>query len=246
MGRMVSRALPAALSHVLGRALSLSGFSVRRASRTGGQPHYPEPARSPLHRYSDELHVPQRSVVVFLNADSVLFDLSPALLRSSPARTMGLFVDRMRRRIFCALFFARGLAAKWIVGPRWFRDLSIAGARSRHVVSDVAQSIDCARGMVFTPRRRLRGRINPLSPGIATLSRPLQLHFRRFRHGRMLLPRNRWRRRNPFVVQRTCETVRSCRRLLLRPLPHSSALCHLAGASHPPATDLDVSVNRRR
>src|SRR6266496_4360212 len=126
MGRMVSRAAPAALSHVLGRALSLSGFSVRRASRTGGQPHYPEPARSALHRYSDELHVPQRSVVVFLNADSVLFDLSPALFRSSPTGTVGLFVDRVRCRIFCALFFARDLATKWIVGPRWFCDLPFA------------------------------------------------------------------------------------------------------------------------
>src|SRR6266496_338910 len=126
MGLMVSRAVPAALSHVLGRAFGLLDFAVRCASRTGGQPHYPEPARSALHRYSDELHVPQRSVVVFLHADPVLLDLSPALLGGAPAWAMVLFVNRMRRGIFCALSVARPLATKWIVGARWFRSLSAA------------------------------------------------------------------------------------------------------------------------
>src|SRR5204863_3233362 len=123
---MVSRPIPAALSDVLGRAFGLSPVTFRCAARTGGQPHRAEPARSALHRYSDELHVPQRGVVVFFDADPALFDFSRALLGGAALWTVEVFVNRVCRRIFCPVFVAGGLAAKWIVGARWFRDLPIA------------------------------------------------------------------------------------------------------------------------
>ena len=154
LGPVVSLAIPAALSDVLGRALGLSAVAFRRASRTGGQPHRAEPARSALHRYSDELHVPQRGVVVFLHADPVLFDLSPALLGGAPFWTIALFVNRVCRWIFCALSVARRLAPKWIVGPRRFRGLPVAGVRSRNVAGNVALPIKRARwnGFSFAAR----------------------------------------------------------------------------------------------
>src|SRR6266487_1958669 len=100
---MVSRAVPAPLSNVLGRAFGLSPFALRRAARTSGRSHYPEPPRSALHRYSDEFHVPQRGMVVLLHADPVLFDFSSALLGGAPFRAVVVSVSRMCCRIFCAL-----------------------------------------------------------------------------------------------------------------------------------------------
>ena len=47
------------------RTSRLPGFAVRRSSRAGRRPNRPEPARAALHRYHDELHVPQRRLVVF-------------------------------------------------------------------------------------------------------------------------------------------------------------------------------------
>src|SRR6266481_709650 len=138
LGRLVSRAVSAALSDVLGRTFGLSTFTFRRASRTGGQPNHSEPARSPVHRYPDELHVPQRGLVVLLHADPVLFDLSPTLLGSAPPWTMDFSDNRVCRRIFRSLHITRCLAAKWIVGPWRFCDLSVTGVRARDIPRDVA------------------------------------------------------------------------------------------------------------
>ena len=125
LGPLVRRAISTALPDVLGRAFGLSRFAFRRASRTGGQPHHSEPARPQVHRYPDELHVPQRRMVVFLHADPVLFDLSPALLGGAPHWSMVVPDNRMCRRIFRALHIARCLATKRVVGPRRFRDLPV-------------------------------------------------------------------------------------------------------------------------
>src|SRR5262249_5977792 len=108
------------------RARGLSRFAVRRPARTRGRSHYPEPTRPAVHRYPDELHVSQRGVVVFLHANPVLCDLSPALLDGAPHGAVGVFTNWMRGGIFCALRFARALAAKWVVGAWRLRDLSIA------------------------------------------------------------------------------------------------------------------------
>src|SRR5207247_9921252 len=116
LGQLVSGEASAALPDVLGCASGLSGFTFCRASRTGGQPDHSEPARSPLHRYSDELHVPQRGVVVLLHVDPVLSDLSPALLGGAPLGTAVVSDNRMCGRIFRALRVARSLATKRIVG----------------------------------------------------------------------------------------------------------------------------------
>ena len=91
MERMVSRAVPASLSDVLGRAFGLSSFALRCAPGASGRPHHPEPARSALHRYSDEFHVPQRGVVVLLHADPILSDFSPALSGGAPLWARGGF-----------------------------------------------------------------------------------------------------------------------------------------------------------
>src|SRR6266511_4081051 len=71
--------------------------------------------------------------VVFLHADPVLFDLSPALLDSAPHWTMVVSDNRVCRRIFGALRVARSLAAKWAVGARRFRDLSVARVWPRNL-----------------------------------------------------------------------------------------------------------------
>src|SRR6266568_2883980 len=127
VGRVVSRAVPAALSNVLGSAFGLSHFAFRGAPRTVGRPHRAQPARPPFHRYSDELHVPERGVVVFLHADPILFDLSPALLGGAPLWAMAVSDRRVRRRLFRTLRVAGAVAAKWVVGAWRFRDLSLAG-----------------------------------------------------------------------------------------------------------------------
>src|SRR5215469_11101987 len=115
---MVSRAVPAALSDVLGGALGLSSFAIRRAAGTSRRSHHPESSRSALHRYRDELHVPECSVVVLLHTDPTLFDFSPALSDGASPGTMVVFGNRMCRRIFRALRAARSLAAEWLVGVR--------------------------------------------------------------------------------------------------------------------------------
>ena len=63
-------------------------------------------------------------MVVFRNADPVLFDLSPALLDGAPSWTMVVSHHCMCRRIFRSLHITSCLATKRIVGPRRFRDLS--------------------------------------------------------------------------------------------------------------------------
>src|SRR5215510_119137 len=232
MGRMVSRAIPAALSDVLGRAFSLFALTICGAAGTSRRSHHPESARSALHRYSDEFHVPQRSVVVRLDADSTLLDFSPALSRSAPVWSMLVFVNSVCRRIFRALHVACRLAAKWPVGVRWFRDLSFARVRARHVTRHVAHPISCTHGMAFTSRRGTCSWAYPLPCGAAALSRSLRVYLRRFRYRHMLHAGNRRRCWNHFVIQRTSQAIRSRRTLFLRFVSYSSALCHLAWAPH--------------
>ena len=118
MGRVVLRAVSAALSDVLGRAFGLSSLAIRCAPGTSGRSHHPEPARPALHRYSDEFHVPQRSMVVLLHADPVLPDFSAAFPDGAPRGSMVVFVHCVRRRIFRALHVACRLAANglWVLG----------------------------------------------------------------------------------------------------------------------------------
>src|SRR4029450_9312957 len=145
---MVSRAVPAPLSNVLGGAFGLSPFALRRAAGTSGRSHHPEPPRSTLHRYSDEFHVPQRGVVVLLHADPVLFDFSHPVPGCASFRTVVVPVNRMCCRIFCALYAAYSLASKWLVGAGWFRYLPFARVRAGNLTCNVAHPIDGARGMV--------------------------------------------------------------------------------------------------
>jgi len=115
LGHVVSRPLPAALSDVLG---SRTWFNLVSPFVARLEPVDSRIILSLLGlrfiEYSDELHVPQRRVVVFLHADSVLSDLSPALLGRAPSGTIALFVNRVCHRIFRALHFALRLAAKWL------------------------------------------------------------------------------------------------------------------------------------
>src|SRR5207244_3824224 len=165
---------------------------------------------------SDELYVPERGVVVFLHADPVLFDLSPALLGGAPTWAMDVSDNRVRCRIFRALRITRALAAKRIVGAWRFRSLSLARVCARNVVRNVAPPINRARRMVSSSRRRFRSWTNPVSRGAAALRRPLRLHFRRFRDGRVLHARNRRHRRHYFTIRQPGETVRTGRTLFLR------------------------------
>src|SRR4030095_9286415 len=96
----------------------LSPFAIRRPTRTGGRPHHPESARPALHRYSDELYVPQRGMVVLLDADPVVPDLSPAFSGGTALWSMVVFVNSVCHRILRALHVARSLATKWPLGVR--------------------------------------------------------------------------------------------------------------------------------
>src|SRR4029077_21238759 len=59
----------------------------------------------------------------------------------------------------------------------------------------------------------------------------------------MLLPGDRWRRRNRFSIPRVGQTIRSRRSLFVRLVSHSPTLCHLAGTSDSESTSLDVPLN---
>ena len=59
-------------------------------------------------------------------------------------RTVDLFVNRVRRRIFRALSDAHRLSARWIVDTRRLRDLPAAGIRLGHGAGNVAQPINRA------------------------------------------------------------------------------------------------------
>src|SRR5512132_1983263 len=191
LGRVVLGALRTAVPDVLGGASDLSCLAVRCPPRTGGRSYHSESARPAVHRYPDELYVSKRGVVVCRHADPVLFDLSPALLDGAARWTTVVSVHRMRCGIFRALCVARALAPKRIVGTRRFRNLSFAGVCARDVAGDVVHTIACALGMVSSSRRRFRGRINAVSGGTTALSRPVRIHFRRFRYWRVLCARNR-------------------------------------------------------
>jgi len=59
----------------------------------------------------------------------------------------------------------------------------------------------------------------------------------------MLLPGDRWRRRNCYVLQRSRQDLRSRWRVFVRLIFDSPALCHLAGTSDSESTGLDVPRN---
>src|SRR4029077_21046040 len=114
LGRVVLGAFHTALPDVLGRAFGVSRIAFRCPPRTGGRSHHPEPARPAFHRYRDELHVSKRGVVVFLHANPILCDLSPALLDGAACWTMVVSIHWMRCRILRTLCLARALAPKRI------------------------------------------------------------------------------------------------------------------------------------
>src|SRR5215472_1069944 len=201
LGRVVSRSVPAALPDVLGRTPGLSPFALRRTARTCGRSHHPEPAGAAVHRYPDELHVSQRRLVVFLHVDPILCDLSPALLDCAPYRAIGIFVDWMCRRIFCAVRFARAVATKRLMGPGRFCNLSIAGICPRYVAGNVAQAIASPFGMDSPSRRGIRRRSDSLSRGAAALPRPLSIYLCRFCDRRLLYAGDCGDRRIDFAVQ---------------------------------------------
>src|SRR5215471_21196420 len=101
VGYMVSRAVPAALSDVLGRASGVSAFPVRCTPGTGGRSHHLKSAWSAVHRYRDELHVPQRGMVVFRHANPVILNLPPAVSDRAPFGTVVVFVSCVRHWILC-------------------------------------------------------------------------------------------------------------------------------------------------
>src|SRR5262245_2968869 len=97
--------------------------------------------------------------------------------------------------------------------------------------------------MDSSSRRGIHNRINPLPRCTATISRPLPLHFCRLRNGRVLHVgncRNRW---IDFAIPDSRQIVRTGRALFVRPLPHTPAVCHLAGAPNSRSADLDVLVD---
>src|SRR4029453_9215029 len=108
-------------------------------------------------------------MVVLFNADPVLCDFPSTLSGSATIRSLVVFTDWLRGRIFRALPLACRLAAKWLVGVRWVRDLSLARVRARNVTGDVAHAIHRARGMAVPSRRGISSRTNPLPCGVATL-----------------------------------------------------------------------------
>src|SRR5207248_3367306 len=158
LGRVVSRTLLAALPDVLGGALGLFAFPVHCTARTGGQSHYLEPARPAVHRYSDESHVPQCSVVVLRHADSIRLYFSSPFLDGSPAGTGTFFVTRVRCRILYSVHIPRRLATKWFVDAGWVRNLSSPRVRAGDGTGNVAQPIECTRGMARSSRGRIRHR----------------------------------------------------------------------------------------
>ena len=114
---MVSRAVPAALSDVLGRALGLSPVTFRRAPRTGGQPHHPEPLGLRF------IHIQMN--FMYLNAAWWYFSMLiqfylifPCSFGQREVWDQQLFVNCMRLGIFRALFVARCLATNglWVLG----------------------------------------------------------------------------------------------------------------------------------
>src|SRR5262245_11695319 len=141
-------------------------------------------------------------MVVLFHADPVLFDFSSPLYGSTPAWTMVVFVDCLCHRILRTLRIACALAAKRLVGGGRVRHISSARVRALDVTGHVAHAIDSSRSMVFASRPRVTSRTNPLSGCVATLPWALRIHLRRFRHWHMLHARDRWHRRNHFVVQR--------------------------------------------
>ncbi len=151
--------------------------------------------------------------------------------------------DRVRCRIFRALRVAGALAAKRVVGAWRFRHLSLARVCARNVARNVAPPIGRTRGMVSSSRRRFRSWTNPLPRGAAALSRPLRLHFCRFRHGRVLHARNRRDRRSHLAFQRAGQTLRFDRTLFVWLVSHSPAICHLVGTPDSRRADLVVSVD---
>ena len=209
----------------------------------GRRSHYPESARASVHRYPDELHVSQRGVVVFLHADPILFDLSPALLDCAPNRALAVSANRMRRRFFRALRAARALAAKRIVGARRLRNLSLTGICTRDVARNVVHAITSALGMVPPSRRWIRSWANSLSCGVAAVSWSFSIHFCRFRYWRVLPAGNCRNRQLDFAISGLCKTVRPRWALFVRPVSHSPAVRHLARPPHSRSADLGISVD---
>src|SRR4030095_16956633 len=245
VGCMVPRAVSASLSDVLGCAFGLSSLAIRRAAGTGGRPHHPKSARSALHRYSDELHVPQRSVVVLFHADPVLFNFSHALSGGAPLGTVVVFVNCMCRRIFRALHVACSLATEWPVGVRRFRDLSLARVCTRNIARHVAHTIHRTRGMVLTSGRWNTSWADPLPCSPAALRRSLRVHFRRFCHRHRLHAVDRRHCWNNFVIQSTSQTFRSSWTLFVRFVSHSPTLRDLARTTHSTGADLGIPSDLR-
>src|SRR5204862_6985524 len=154
----------------------------------------------------------------------------PALLGGAPSWTMDVLVHRVCRGIFRALPVAHRLPTKWLVGARRFRDLSLAGVRSRHVAGNVACPIKRARGMVSTSWHGIRRRPALVSRGAAALSRPLRLHLRRFCHRYLSLPRNHWRRWSHFYFTLARQYLWPCCHLFVRFIFYSVSLYHLGSS----------------
>ena len=158
-------------------------------------------------------------------------------------RAFAVFANRMCRGIFRALRFARAMATKRLVGPRRLRDLSITRICTRDVARDVVHAITSALGMVPSSRRGIRGGVNSLPCRPAALSRPVRIHFCRFRHGRVLHAGDRGHRRVHCAFEWTSQTIRTGRTLFLRPLSYSSTLRHLARPPDSRSADLGISVD---
>src|SRR5215831_2147027 len=118
-----------------------------------------------------------------------------------------------------------------------------AGFCARDLPRNVVYAITSARGTIPSSRRWIRGRINPLPGGAATLPRTLRLHLCRFCHRRLLHAGDYRDRRTHFAIPSTRQTVRSCRALFVRSLPHPPAVRDLARAAHARSADLDVLVD---
>src|SRR5207245_9968473 len=95
-----------------------------RANSAGCCSYHSRSTVSRLHRYLNELDVPQRRLVGLLRAHPILCDFSPALLGGAKIWSMAILPRRVCVRIFRSLSDARCLFATWLLDPRRLCDLS--------------------------------------------------------------------------------------------------------------------------
>src|SRR5690349_3273275 len=115
MGPMVSCPAPSSVPDVLDGASGVFDLAVCGTLRGSRPPHCLESARAAIRGYHDELHVLECGLVVFLDANPTLSDLSAAFLDCAAVWALHLPIGGMRDWIFRALLIINCLSSGWIV-----------------------------------------------------------------------------------------------------------------------------------